>query len=374
MLVRVRVQQRLLNGFCQAILSAEVRTKWGFVRGDSRPVAGTTEKVAARASNGDAYEQCAQAATSVKAKLGSEDGGATPVATTKVKGSEEQKGGGRAMASAATLAVVETVANNNMPWRCGRCHVANSGTKRRCGGCLAWRGAGGQIVGGGGRDGTIKTIPDSASAAALDDRVPAAADAARRALWECHTCGFDNFAAASQCLACRARRPVWPRGKWRRLEPRVAIEAEKKFATTAATEKDMLTNRGSTCPAPTASPVVVPISVRRPDRGSSEALHSCDDSSAADMSDDKPNVVVDSSVEGGDTNLLRNSDYATSSSWGGHDGEYNYYGNCCNSVDYACISLHYDFNQSFYSNHDYSYLNSGLVMGNNARGRQGPKS
>ena len=31
--VRVRVQQRLQNGFCRAILPMELRDKWGFVRG-----------------------------------------------------------------------------------------------------------------------------------------------------------------------------------------------------------------------------------------------------------------------------------------------------------------------------------------------------
>jgi len=137
--------------------------------------------------------------------------------------------------------------------------------------------------------------------------------------WECKQCSFDNFATELQCFMCQAVRPNW---QWLKMyQSKSTIHAAGAESASVAT--------------------------RSPQDALVKADNEC---KSSDSTIQNHNADAISYITG----------QPTSFSTSGNNAEYNYYGDCSDGISYAHISIHYDFNQAYYKNHDYSYLNQGI--------------
>mmetsp|Transcript_14040 Transcript_14040/g.25029 ORF Transcript_14040/g.25029 Transcript_14040/m.25029 type:complete len:418 (-) Transcript_14040:145-1398(-) len=237
-----------------------------------------------------------------------------------LSGKRKRKPGGPMSALDSTKVDCKTLVKTTPSWECSKCHVSNPGSKRRCGGCLSWKGT---VSGGSSKSANVKgggsnTARDDDSdiwANEISSRKPIGSNTS----WECKQCSFDNFATELQCFMCQAVRPNW---QWLKMyQSKSTIHAAGAESASVAT--------------------------RSPQDALVKADNEC---KSSDSTIQNHNADAISYITG----------QPTSFSTSGNNAEYNYYGDCSDGISYAHISIHYDFNQAYYKNHDYSYLNQGI--------------
>eukprot|EP00585_Thalassiosira_rotula_P019776 CAMPEP_0196209370 /NCGR_PEP_ID=MMETSP0912-20130531/9616_1 /TAXON_ID=49265 /ORGANISM="Thalassiosira rotula, Strain GSO102" /LENGTH=282 /DNA_ID=CAMNT_0041484277 /DNA_START=25 /DNA_END=873 /DNA_ORIENTATION=+ len=216
--------------------------------------------------------------------------------------------GGKRIASKGLPA--PEVPDNRPPWECGKCGASNAGSKRRCGECQEWKGNS-----NGKSSGSAKSNRKGGSRAIFDD-ADYLVEVDRSHSWQCQKCNFDNFETEITCFMCQQTRPNWQMHK-----------KEMQLISSGHTVP------GADSPVPVAQyPVQAPTTeVTSFSGGTPQAPDSVATAlaSVTNQGESAPEIV-------------------------------NYYGTYNDGVSYPYISIHYDFNQSYYSNHDYSYLNSGI--------------
>jgi len=237
-----------------------------------------------------------------------------------LSGKRKRKPGGPMPTPDSTNMDCKTLVKIAPSWECWRCHVSNPGSKRRCGGCLSWKGT---VSGGSSKSANVE---GGGTSRARDDDSDIWANeiSSKRTIrsntsWECKKCNFDNFTTELQCFMCQAARPNWQWLKMYQSKSTIHATGAGSASVTTRSPQDALVNADNDC-------------------------------KSAASTIQNPNADAISYITG----------QPTSSSTTGNNAEYNYYGDCSDGISYAHISIHYDFNQAYYKNHDYSYLNQGI--------------
>jgi len=220
--------------------------------------------------------------------------------------------GGKRIASKA----LPEIHDNRPKWICAKCQIPNPASKRRCGGCQSWKGGRSSNGKGGGSSANFR---DTASP--LEDNRN----------WRCKKCAFENFETEIECFICQAVRPNW---QWHKRQQQISngnAAPAAQHPTQAATSSKLMAGR---VPASTESANTQNLEV-------------------------KPQSLANKGEGEAATAQINNSHASTTTT--DSDAEMmHYYGYCDENMSYPLIRIHYDFNRSYYKNHDYTYLNSGI--------------
>ncbi|KAL7539462.1 hypothetical protein ACHAXR_009306 [Thalassiosira sp. AJA248-18] len=229
-------------------------------------------------------------------------------------------------------------------WECGKCRISNPGAKKRCGGCLAWKGdnykssgkSSSSSKGGGGTGRASLWINDNMVEG--------------KTSWECNECNFDNFAGELSCFMCHSLRPNW---EWHKKHP-VLVSASSATRNNAQQGNQAIVGNVPNAVAATSATTAAaqyPVQAFSAASVRTAALATSARDYMAPTAATVGQVTASNGVKADDaTHILppTNSD------------SLNYYGRYSENIGYPYVSIHYDFNLSYYTNHDYSYLNSGI--------------
>jgi len=252
---------------------------------------------------------------------------------------------------------VSQVADNRPPWECVKCRISNPGATRKCGGCQTWKGTGKS-------NGSGKSSGKGGGRTSFLDDDGGLVEGNTNLNWQCKKCNFDNFETEIACFICQATRPNW---QWHKKQQLISTSTTAPGAAALAqypvqaptTSMQPTASAGGTLHAPTSTQYAtnrlpatagsIPVSTQA--TGTQIATTNPATAMHAVASATSQGAAVAASAQTHDSHASAIDNSAI---------QMNYYGTYNDSMSYPLISIHYDFNQAYYSNHDYSYLNSGI--------------
>ncbi|KAL9189816.1 hypothetical protein ACHAXT_009491 [Thalassiosira profunda] len=240
------------------------------------------------------------------------------------------RGGQRVAASRAVKNA--TVVDTRPPWECLNCRTENPESRRKCLGCRAYR-----------KKSSFRSSSGVNDSSGLEFGGIAG--------WNCGQCDFHNPTMELSCFMCQTKRPNW---EWHQRQQ--LISAGNAATGAAAAQYPVqadATALASTQPA-IAAAVDAALASEQPDvaAGVDAALAATGEEAVSDAMDLDPTMP----------SLALDATASTLQSTGNSDG--SYYGRPPpEGASFAYISLYYDFNQSYYENCRYPYLNGGVNAG-----------